>query len=108
MALPNWKSELVALLVGAPVKARPVVLLLAVTRPEKLGLLMTPTVRLLPKATLPPPVTLVPLLRVILLLTKSVLVTLPEPIAVTPLLLMVTSPLTDWLAMAPLPLTWRI
>src|SRR5271155_2227551 len=107
MALPSWTRELVALLVGAPVKAKPVVLAEPVIRPEKEGLLTTFRVVELPRATLPPPLRLVPGLTVSELLTKSVLVTLPAPMVVAPLPLMVTSPLTDWLTKA-LPLYWRI
>src|SRR5579884_935025 len=70
-----------------------------VTDVVKFGALVVPTVRVPPKATAPAVVRLMllPLEKVMLLLARSVLVTLPEPIAVTPELLMVTSPLTAWL-----------
>ena len=63
MAEPSCSSEVMPVPgAGAPVTARPVVELLAVTLPVKVGLLMTLRVRLPPRETAPPPDTLVPLL----------------------------------------------
>lgn len=47
MAEPSWTSEAVALLVGVPVRARPVVLALLVISPVKVGLLTMSTVMVL-------------------------------------------------------------